>query len=163
LLRKPYEPDELLGVVQQVLERWGGAGATNLRGAVAGAEAPNKGKRKRVLIVEDDEKVARALAIRMGAAGFETMVANDAMTGVRCAVNTKPDLVVLDISLPAGDGFAVAERIQANIANPMPIIFLTASKRADFRQRAHDLGAVAFFEKPYEPEALLAAVREVTE
>jgi CheY-like chemotaxis protein len=71
--------------------------------------------------------------------------------------------VVLDISLPAGDGFAVAERIQANIPRPMPIIFLTASNRADFRQRAQELGAVAFFEKPYEPETLLATIRQVTE
>ena len=72
---------------------------------------------------------------------------------------TKPDAVVLDISMPAGDGFTVAERIQANIPTPTPIIFLTASRRPDFRQRARQLGAVGFFEKPYEPEDLLAAVR----
>ena len=68
--------------------------------------------------------------MRMKAAGFETSIANDGLSGVRSAVNTKPDAIILDISLPVGDGFVVAERIQANIANPMPIIFLTASKRA---------------------------------
>ena len=119
-------------------------------------------KAKVILIVEDDEKLAKALALRMKAAGFETSIANDGLSGVRSAVNTKPDAIILDISLPVGDGFVVAERIQANIANPMPIIFLTASKRADFRQRAQELGAVAFFEKPYDAEALLAAIREVT-
>src|SRR5438309_5081007 len=90
---------------------------------------------KRILIVEDDEKVAMALAIRMKAAGFETTLANDALSGVRSAVAHQPDAVVLDISLPAGDGFVVAERIQANIPTRTPIIFLTASKRPDFRQK----------------------------
>ena len=102
--------------------------------------------------------MARALSIRMKAAGFETSVANDALAGVRCAVQSKPDLVVLDISLPAGDGFTVAERIQTHIPTPTRIIFLTASKRPDFRQRAEQLGAAAFFEKPYEADALLEAV-----
>src|SRR5205814_650257 len=115
--------------------------------------------RKRILIVEDDRQIALGLALRMKAAGFDAAVANDALSGVRSAVNSQPDAVVLDISLPAGDGFAVAERIQANIPTPTPIIFLTASKRADFRQKARELGAVGFFEKPYEAEALLAAVR----
>ena len=69
---------------------------------------------------------------------------------------------MLDISLPAGDGFSVAERIQANIPKPTPIIFLTASRRPDFRQKAKELGAVGFFEKPYEADALLATIRQVT-
>jgi len=158
LLRKPYDPDELLGVVEQVLQRWSGNSADGF--AVTGdANQPGSAARKRVLIIEDDEKVAQALAIRMEAAGYETIMANDGVSAVRAAVNGRPDVVVLDISLPAGDGFAVAERIQAHIPNPIRIIFLTASKRSDFRQRAEQLGAVAFFEKPYEAEALLSAVQ----
>ncbi len=143
LVRKPYETEELLRVVQHALE---GEGRTRLA-------------RKRILIVEDDQQIALGLALRMKAAGFDAAVANDALSGVRSAVQTKPDAVVLDISMPAGDGFTVAERIQANIPTPTPIIFLTASRRPDFRQRARQLGAVGFFEKPYEPEDLLAAVR----
>jgi len=154
LLRKPYDSEELLHVVEQALESW------NSGNFCAEDDVSHKDKRKRVLIVEDDEKVAMALAIRMGAAGFETTVANDALSGVRCAVTTKPDVIVLDISLPAGDGFVVAERIQAHIPHPARIIFLTASKRADFREKASHLGAVGFFEKPYESEALLTAVEQ---
>ena len=157
LLRKPYEAEALLTVVKHALRDGDGISARTF--AAPPNHALQKHKHKRILIVEDDQKVARALAVRMNAAGFETTVANDALSGVRSAVTDQPDAVVLDISLPAGDGFAVAERIQANIPAPTPIIFLTASKRADFRQRAHDLGAVGFFEKPYEAEALLAALR----
>jgi DNA-binding response OmpR family regulator len=158
LLRKPYETETLLGVIEHSL--LGNCGGT---GSFAFEQVEPRSQPRRILIVEDDEKVAKVLALRMTAAGFETSIATDGLSGIRSAVTLKPDAVILDISLPAGDGFAVAERIQANIANPMPIIFLTASKRADLRQRAHDLGAVAFFEKPYEAAELLAAVREVTE
>jgi len=158
LIRKPYDAEVLLGVIERTLAKNGGR-----TGSLPIESSAQSSKAKKILIVEDDEKVARALAFRMKAAGFETTIANDGMSGIRSAVNNRPDAVILDISLPVGDGFLVAERIQANIAHPMPIIFLTASKRADFRERASTLGAAAFFEKPYEPEALLAAVRQVTE
>ena len=65
--------------------------------------------------------------------------------------------------MPAGDGFTVAERIQSTIPTPIPIIFLTASKRPEFLQRARELGAVGFFEKPFPTEKLLAAVEQVLE
>ncbi len=159
LLRKPFEPEALLAVVELALL----GGRSPIRPASSTpVQKPALLAPKKILIVEDDEKVAKALAVRMKAAGFETAVANDGMSGIRSAVNTRPDAVVLDISLPAGDGFSVAERIQANIAKPTPIIFLTASRRPDFRQRAKELGAVGFFEKPYEAEALLATIRQVT-
>jgi DNA-binding response OmpR family regulator len=123
---------------------------------------PTEPSRKRILIVEDDEKVALALALRIRAAGFEATIAADGFAGVRNAVQARPDAIVLDISLPAGDGFTVAQRIHAAIPAPVPIIFLTASKRQDFRQKARQLGAIGFFEKPYQPEALVAALRHAT-
>jgi CheY-like chemotaxis protein len=101
-----------------------------------------------------------ALAVRMRAAGFDTTVANDGIAGLRSAVTVQPDAVVLDISLPAGDGFLVAERIQANVPTRLPIIFLTASKCPGFRERAFQLGAAGFFEKPYDAEALVKALNQ---
>jgi two-component system response regulator AtoC len=117
-------------------------------------------KQKTILIVEDDQKVALGLAIRMKSAGYEAIIAHDALSGVRSAIRNKPHLVLLDISMPAGNGFLVAERIQRNIPHPIPIIFLTASRHPEFRQKAEELGALAFFEKPYEPAELLAVIGE---
>src|SRR5436853_5504885 len=77
---------------------------------------------------------------------------SDVCSSDLAAVVEKPHLVLLDISLAAGDGFTVAERIQSNIPTPIPMIFLTASKRPEFRQRAQRLGAVGFFEKPFRSE-----------
>jgi len=159
LLRKPYDADQLLAVVRFALNNWDRSDPLPFMASASELQI-SPIKARKVLIVEDDVNVARALSIRMKAAGYETNVANDALAGVRCAVLSKPDLVVLDISLPAGDGFTVAERIQSHIPTPTRIIFLTASKRPDFRQRAERLGASAFFEKPYEADALLEAVRQ---
>lgn len=117
---------------------------------------------KCILIVEDDCKIAKALALRLNAAGYQTILAQDGWTGVQCAVGRRPDLMLLDISLPAGDGFTVAERIRKQSRIPIPMIFLTASKRPDFRERARAMGAAGFFEKPFDTEALMCAIRIAT-
>lgn len=114
---------------------------------------------KKILIVEDDQNIAKALAIRLKNAGYEVSVASDAVTGVETAIKTIPDLVLLDISLPAGNGFTVAERVQALLPVATPLIFLTASKQPGLREKAKELGAAAFFHKPYEAEDLLGAIR----
>ena len=158
MLRKPFDADALANVIQTT---FGPPTPTTLAPtyefASRSSGVAHRG-RKRILIVEDDQKIAMGLALRMKAAGFEPTVAADGLSGVRCAMSHRPDLVLLDISLPVGDGFTVAERIQRNIPTPTPIIFLTASKIPEFRLRAQALGGVGFFEKPYEAEDLVAAV-----
>jgi DNA-binding response OmpR family regulator len=114
---------------------------------------------KKVLIIEDDRKIATALAIRLKAAGFESMAAYDAITGLSLAIKSTPDVVLLDISIPAGSGFLVAERIQTLVPKMIPIIFITASKQPGLREKAEAIGAVAFLEKPFENEQLISAVR----
>jgi CheY-like chemotaxis protein len=68
-------------------------------------------------------------------------------------------LVLVDIGLPVDDGFAVAERIQSLVRKPMSIIFITASKRPGFRQKANEMGVAGYFEKPYEARELFAAIQ----
>jgi DNA-binding response OmpR family regulator len=153
LLRKPYDPEQLLASIEDVFDWWRDARPVQV-------PAPGRKAAKKILIVEDDHRVAAGLALRMEAEGFETMVALDGLAGVRSAVQSRPDLVLLDISLPAGDGFTVAERIQRHISAPVPIIFLTASQRPEFRLKAQELGAAGFFQKPFEARELLAAVHQ---
>jgi DNA-binding response OmpR family regulator len=114
---------------------------------------------KRILIVEDDQNIAKALCIRLKNVGYEVSVAPDALTAVENTVKKAPDLVLLDISLPAGNGFTVAERIQTLIPTATPLIFLTASKMPGLREKAKELGAAAFFQKPYEWEDLLGTIQ----
>jgi DNA-binding response OmpR family regulator len=118
---------------------------------------------KKVLIIEDDEKVARALHLRIKNAGYEISMACDALGGVMTAARVKPDAVLLDIFIPAGNGFSVAQRIQAIIPGRTPIIFITASRKPDLFDRAIKLGASGFVEKPYDPAKLLELLHNVLE
>jgi len=115
---------------------------------------------KRILIAEDDARIAAALAIRLEAAGYEVMRAPDGFRGLQMTLREQPDLIVMDIWMPVGTGFSVVQRLQSlGLAN-IPIIFITASKLVGIKETVEGLGAVAFFEKPYDPEKLLQAIAE---
>jgi CheY-like chemotaxis protein len=91
--------------------------------------------------------------------GYIVFTAKDAVGAVYAARKNEPDVVVLDISLPAGDGFVVADRLQ-NMAGSAatPIIFITASENPALRERAMKLGAVGFLKKPFDPTSLADAI-----
>jgi len=114
---------------------------------------------KTILIVEDDQNLAKGLAIRLESSGYEVKIAQDAVLGVSTALRTAPDLALLDIMLPAGSGFTVADRIQDLLPKETPFIFLTASKQPDLRKKAWLAGAVGFFEKPYDTDELLSSIK----
>lgn len=123
----------------------------------------NQGERvKTILIIEDDEKLAIALAVRLKASGYQVFAAYDALAGVCQAVKREPDLILLDIAMPLGGGWSVAERMKsmANTA-AIPIIFITASKEPGLRERALEkYGAVGFLEKPFEASDLISMIHE---
>ena len=114
---------------------------------------------KTVLLIEDDKKVALALGIRLKAMGYAVVTASDAVSAVSQARKWEPDVVLLDINLPGGDGFLVAERLQQLVQTAAsPIIFITASKRSELKQKAKELGAVRFLEKPFDATLLADAI-----
>jgi len=115
----------------------------------------------KILVVEDDKRIALALTVRLRAAGYDVITAPDAVLAVSMALKHRPDLMVLDILMPGGNGFLVAERIQDLEAMlGVPCIFLTASKQPGLREKARRLGAAGFFEKPYDAGELLATIRK---
>jgi DNA-binding response OmpR family regulator len=114
---------------------------------------------KKILIVEDDQKIAMALMIRLKANGYNASVAPDAIAGASQARAIKPDLILLDISIPGGNGFQLAETfLQMPETNGTPIIFITASKNPELLQKVMELGAIGLFEKPFDTEKLLSAI-----
>lgn len=109
---------------------------------------------KKILIVEDDANISKALSIRLKSWGYQVRSAPDALSSVEVAMQFEPDLLLLDISIPAGDGFSVGERLQTLLPKQMPMIFITASRNPELRERAKEIGAAAFFQKPYDAEEL---------
>lgn len=119
---------------------------------------------KKILIVEDDRDIGDALAIRLKAAGYAVARSEDALQAVAAAVREKPDLLLLDISIPAGDGFSIVERLRLHTNAPeIPVVFLTASKRPEYRDQALRIGAVGFVEKPFDAAELLRVVEQALE
>jgi len=116
---------------------------------------------KKILVVEDDNDINDALKIRLGAAGYTVYQAEDGLQGLLSAPKEQPDLMILDISLPAGDGFSIIERARLHASmEKTPFIMITASKRPELRSQALAMGASAFIEKPYDSVELLAKVGE---
>lgn len=119
---------------------------------------------KTILIIEDDENISKALDVRLQARGYKVLTAFDAVQGMQKATGTLPDVILLDITMPGGNGFSLAERLKASTnTQAIPIIFLTASQQSDLREKAMALGAAAYFEKPYDFDYLLAALRAAIE
>ena len=114
---------------------------------------------KKILIVEDDQKTAMALAIRLRANGYSTSVAPDALAGASLARTIKPDLILLDITLPGGNGFHLAETfLRMPETSGTPVIFITASKSPELLEKVMELGAIGLFEKPFDTEKLLSSI-----
>ena len=114
---------------------------------------------KKVLIVDDDELVSKALRIRLQAQGFRVTVAFDAVGAVESAVEERPDVIILDINLPGGNGLIVAERLlEESVTTDLPVVFITAGDQPRLRERAAELSAVAFLAKPFEARELLDAI-----
>ena len=110
---------------------------------------------KKILIMEDDSRIALALAIRLERAGYEVHTAPNGFEGLQSVLQGRPDLIVMDIWMPVGLGFSVAQRLQSFGLAGIPVIYITASKLKGLKEAAAALGGVAFFEKPYDPLALL--------
>jgi len=112
-----------------------------------------------VLVVEDDSRIAKALDIRLKAHGYRVVSAPDAVRAMTVATGDVPDIIVLDINLPGGNGLMIAERLLNNVlTTDVPVIFITASKQPRLRERAAELSAIAFLEKPFSSADLLDAI-----
>jgi len=122
------------------------------------------GEKKRILIVDDERDIVKGLMIRLQGAGYEVVAAFDGAQGVFMAHKEKPDLIILDIRMPAGNGFSVAQRLKGSIHTfTTPVIFLTGSPEKIAEEKAMALGARFYVKKPYDPEELLDAIKRALE
>jgi DNA-binding response OmpR family regulator len=117
---------------------------------------------KKILIVEDDMELVQGLGIRLRANGYTVFIATDGITAMRVAQKESPDLILLDIGLPSGDGFTVMDRLKSIARlSIVPVVVLTGRDPQGNQQRAVDSGAMAFLQKPVDNDVLLRTIREV--
>jgi DNA-binding response OmpR family regulator len=120
---------------------------------------------KRILVVDDDAELVKALQIRLERANYEVSVASDGQEGLQKARKQKPDLIILDIVIPKMEGDSVAAALKENRATrDIPIIFLTClaeglTEKPDGRLR----GGNFFLGKPFDTEELMTMVGDLLE
>ncbi len=116
---------------------------------------------KKILIVDDDENLVKALSLRLRTSGYKVFGALDGMQAVMMSHKHDPDLIILDIRMPAGDGFSVMDKLGLSIKTQnIPVIVVTAFDDEYTKSRVNELGAFAYFRKPVDTDELLSSVHE---
>ena len=114
----------------------------------------------KIMIVDDDPDLRQALRLRLRANNYDTVNAVDGYSALALAYKEHPDLIILDLGLPAGDGFVVLKRLQKDDKlSTIPVIVLTARDPQSSERRALQAGASAFFQKPVDNAQLLDVIR----
>jgi two-component system KDP operon response regulator KdpE len=116
--------------------------------------------RPKILVVDDDPDLVRAMRLRLRANNYEVTTASDGYGAIASAQKERPALIILDLGLPVGDGFVVLDRLQnSDSLSGVPVIVLSARDPQANEERALKAGASAFFQKPADNDELMNAIR----
>ncbi len=123
---------------------------------------------KKILIVEDEPDLAKLMQMRLASAGYETCVAPDALVAVEAAHRFGPNLILLDLMLPAGGGLGVLNGLKASIYTAsIPVLAVTAIPRNTFADekllldKIDQIGLAGYLQKPFDPKALLSEIERL--
>ena len=119
-------------------------------------------KDKKILIVEDDADVRLGYQVLLRAHHYDVSFAADSVSAISEARKREPDLILLDLGLPAGDGFVVLDRFRAiTRLSVIPVIVVSARDHHGNEDRALKAGARAYVQKPWDDQVLLALIRQL--
>src|SRR5213594_1314344 len=128
------------------------------------ASRQSRSGRQKILVIEDDPVARADVQARLKAQGYTVALAADAASALTVVNRERPDLILLDLGLPAGDGFLVLERLRKIEAlAAIPVLVVTGRSDAETRKRVAGLGVAPVLTKPVDTEALLAAISEALE
>lgn len=114
---------------------------------------------KKILVVDDEPQIVRLLSQRLKASGYDTYGANDGYQCLKVTKEVKPDLILLDIKMPAGGGIQAFNNLRSSIyTQNIPIIFITAYPGPEVEKQVKELGADGFFAKPFNSAELLEKI-----
>lgn len=117
---------------------------------------------KRILVVDDEAKLLKAVAITLRGEDYDVTTASNGAEAIVSLSKTAPDLIVSDIRMPGMDGFQLAKTLRQNVRTEMiPIVFLTAKDERRDRLQSLRSGVDAYLTKPFDPEELLIVIANI--
>lgn len=117
---------------------------------------------KKILVCDDEFDFAKVVTNRLKSKGYEVVIAVDGVQSVAAAHREKPDLILLDIKMPAGGGRSAYENLQTSSDTmSIPVIIFSALPPSQVKEQAEQLGASDYITKPYEPEELLSKIKKL--
>jgi two-component system, cell cycle response regulator DivK len=124
--------------------------------------SPNIVDEKTVLLVEDNEDNQIVYSTVLRHFGYRVLVAGDGATGIRLARERRPDIILMDVSIPIIDGWEATRTLKADVTTrPIPIVALTAHALVTDRVKAFEAGCDEYLSKPAEPRLVLETVRRM--
>lgn len=114
-----------------------------------------KDGKKRVLLVDDEDRIVNFLALKLKVSGYQVVCARDGEKGLELARSTDPDIILLDVIMPGIDGLEVLRRLR--MFSGVPVIILSAKERIS--EDVFALGANGFMSKPFNPDDLISKVK----
>lgn len=116
---------------------------------------------KKILICDDEPDLAQVVAMSLKAKGYDVLLAVDGVQSISVAHREQPDLILLDIKMPAGDGYTVYKNLKKS-ANTMliPILFFSALPVDQLKAKAEEMGAAGYITKPYKSNDLFSKIEK---
>lgn len=117
---------------------------------------------KCVLIVDDDESLVREMAATLRGAGYEVLVGMDGLQALMQAQRGAPDLMLLDMKMPAGDGLYVLDKLDDSIKTArIPVVLMITTEDEEYVDKAREYGADEIIRKPFEADYILELVNRM--
>lgn len=118
----------------------------------------NRGKKQKILVIEDDKAITMGLVENLRYAGYEVESAANGLEGLRLALDLRPDLIILDLMLPGMSGFEVCHRLREK-RREVPVLMLSARQEEFDKLHGFEVGADDYVTKPFSVREVLARVR----
>ena len=135
-----------------------------MNASAASAQSETRGPLGKILVAEDNRAMLQAISVRLESMGYTVVRAEDAYQAYAAALHEHPDVLVLDINLPAGDGFSIQSRLaQCGQFDADSVIYITGASPDEIAPRAAELGVREVLYKPFCTADLACAVRDAIE
>lgn len=117
---------------------------------------------KKILVADDEIPILELIAERLRESQYQVVTASDGLLAVQLAHDEKPDLIILDLKMPAGGGMGAFDNLKRSGRTSMiPIIFITAYVNEDVKKKVQEKGVKNFLIKPFDLDTLLKKVKDI--